>query len=127
VTPGKKIPGLPQHQFKAGVDYLVTPKWKVGGDLVAVSDRYFVGDEANQNDKLPGFWVLNLHTSYQIDKTWQVFGLVNNVFNKKYFLHGTYFEPQGVVNSGFPIALTDQRTEVPGQPLSIYVGLRAKL
>ena len=107
VTPGKRIPVIPQHQFKAGLDYFVTPQWKVGGDLIAVGSTFFVGDEANQNDKLPGYWLLNLHTSYQIDKTWQVFGLVNNVFNKK-ILHGTYLSRRG--QRGLPVALTDQRT-----------------
>ena len=30
VMPGKRIPGIPRHQFKAGADYVVTPQWKVG-------------------------------------------------------------------------------------------------
>jgi iron complex outermembrane receptor protein len=85
-----------------------------------------VGDEANQNDKLPAYWVANLHTSYQVTKNLQVFGLVNNLFDRKYALFGSYFSPEGVANAGLPITLTDQRTEVPGQPLSVYAGLRAK-
>jgi Outer membrane receptor proteins, mostly Fe transport len=56
VVPGNHIPGIPQHQFKAGVDYMLTPEWKIGADLVAVGQRYFVGDDANQRKprKLPG-------------------------------------------------------------------------
>ena len=42
----------------------------------------------------------------------QVFALVNNVFNQKFALFGTYFEPQGTAKAGLPIVLTDQRTEV---------------
>ena len=127
VTPGKRVPMTPQHQFKAGADYMVTPQWTVGGTMVAVGPQVFDGDQANQNPKLPAYAVFNLRTTYQIDRNVQLFGLVNNLFNKKYLLFGTYFEPQGVQNAGLGIALTDQRTEVPGQPLSIYVGLRAKL
>ena len=52
---------------------------------------------------------------------------MNNLFNQHYALFGTYFDPQGVRNAGLPITLTDLRTEVPGQPLSVYVGLRARL
>jgi iron complex outermembrane recepter protein len=127
VTPGKHIPMIPMHQFKAGADYAVTPEWTVGGNLVAVGSQFFDGDQANQNPKLPAYAVVNLRTSYQINKSVQLFGFINNLFNTKYLLHGTFFEPQGVANSGLPIALTDQRTEVPGQPLSIYAGVRVKL
>jgi iron complex outermembrane receptor protein len=127
VTPGKHIPGIPQNQFKVGADYAVTPDWKVGGDVAVVGSQYFVGDDANQNVKLPAYWVANLHTSYQITKSVQVFGLITNLFNRKYALFGTYFEPQGVANVPLGITLTDQRTEVPGQPFSIYAGMRVKL
>ena len=127
VTPGKHIPMVPMHQFKVGADYAVTPIWTVGGNMVAVGSQYFVGDEANQNPQLPAYAVFNLRTTYQVSKNVQVFGFINNLFNKKYGLYGTFFEPQGVANAGLPITLTDQRTEVPGQPFSIYGGLRMKL
>ena len=81
VTPGKQIPDIPPHQFKAGADYLVTP-WKVGADVVAVSSQYFAGDDANQNVKLAGYWVANLHTSYQLTKLGLLHGLVNNLFKQ---------------------------------------------
>jgi iron complex outermembrane receptor protein len=127
VVPGNHIPGIPQHQFKAGAEYLVTPEWKVGADLVAVGSQFFVGDDANQNQKLPAYAVVNLHTSYQLTKNITLFGLVNNLFNNKYALYGTYFSPDGTSKAGLPIELTDQRTEVPGQPFAIYGGIRIKL
>ncbi len=127
VVPGDRIPGIPQQQLKIGADYLVTPDWKVGADVAFVGSQYFVGDDANQNEKLPAYWVANLRTSYQVSKNVEVFGLVNNLFNQHYALFGTYFDPQGVRNAGLPITFTDLRTEVPGQPLSAYIGLRARL
>jgi iron complex outermembrane receptor protein len=105
----------------------VTPEWKVGANRAAVGSTFFVGDDANQNVKLPGYWVVNLHTTYQVSKTLHLFAVVNNLFDRKYALSGTYFEPQGVVNAGLPFTLADQRTLVPGQPLAVYGGLRAKL
>jgi iron complex outermembrane receptor protein len=125
VTPGKRIPGIPQHNFKAGVDVLVTPQWKIGADVIAVGSQYFVGDDANQNDKLPAYWFVNLHSSYQISKNVQVFALVNNVFNKTFATYGTYFDPQSVVNA-IPVVLTDHRTITPAQPLAVYGGIRIK-
>jgi iron complex outermembrane receptor protein len=126
VTPGKFIPGIPQHQFKAGAEYAVTSQWKIGADVIVVGSQYFVGDQANQNEKLPAYWVTNIHTSYDLSKNVRIFGLVNNLFNRTYYPYGTYFDPQSVQNA-LPTALTDQRTLTPGQPFSAYVGLRILL
>jgi iron complex outermembrane receptor protein len=125
VTPGKRIPGIPQHQFKVGADYFVTPAWKIGADLIAVGSQYYVGDDANQNARLPAYWVVNLHSSYEIAKQVQVYGLVTNLFNQKYATFGTFFDPQSVVNA-IPTLLTDARTITPAQPLAFYAGLRIK-
>ncbi len=127
VMSGNRIPGLPQHQFKAGADFLLTPEWKLGGDLVAVGSQYFVGDDANQNQKLSGYVVANIHTSYQVTPEITLFAVANNVFNSKYALFGTYFEPQGTAKAGLPFALTDQRTLVPGAPFAIYGGIKIRL
>jgi iron complex outermembrane recepter protein len=48
VNPGATLPGVPLHRFKAGADYSVTPKWKVGGDFVYATGPYLAGDWANQ-------------------------------------------------------------------------------
>jgi len=124
VTPGKRIPGIPQHQFKAGVDYFVTPQWKVGANLVAIGSQFFVGDDANQNPQLPAYWYVNLNTSYQVSKAVQIFGLVTNLFDNKFATYGTFFDPAGVE---LITTLTDPRTITPAQPLAIYGGIRVKL
>ncbi len=126
VTPGKQIPGIPRHQIKGGLDYAVTPAWKLGGDVIWVGSQWYVGDDANQNVKIADYWVANLHTSYQMTKELQIYGLVNNLFNRKFATFGTYFDPQSVVNA-LANPPTDHRTITPAQPLSVYVGLRAKL
>jgi iron complex outermembrane recepter protein len=124
VVPGNRIPGLPLNQGKLGVYYSPTPRWTIGADMAIVGSRYFVGDDANQNPKLPGYWFVNLHASYQLTKEVQIFGLINNVFNQRYALFGTFFDPSNVANVGLPVTLTDQRTEVFGAPLSVYGGIR---
>jgi iron complex outermembrane receptor protein len=127
VTSGNRIPGIPQHQFKVGADYLVTPQWKIGADIVAVGRRYYVGDDANQNQMLPSYAVVNLRTSYEVTKNVTLFAVVNNLFDTKYALFGTYFESSGTAKAGLPITFTDQRTEVPGAPLAVFGGIRVKL
>jgi iron complex outermembrane receptor protein len=126
VTPGKQIPGIPRHQVKGGVDYFVTPALKLGTDVIWVGSQWYVGDDANQNVKLADYWVANLHGSYQLTKELQVYGVINNLFNRKFATFGTYFDAGSIANV-LPNPPTDPRTITPAQPLSIYVGMRAKL
>jgi iron complex outermembrane recepter protein len=122
VTPGNHIPSIPQHRFKAGAEYAVFDNWKVGANLVAVSGQYLRGDESNLNPMLPGYWVVNLHTTYKINKQAEIFGLVQNLFNQRYYTFGTFFDPAQVPFLG----LTDPRTLSPGAPLAAYAGLRVR-
>lgn len=122
VTPGNVIPLIPPHRFKAGAEYSVTDKWKVGGDLIAVSSQYYRGDENNLNPQLPAYWVVNLRSSYQVNKHVELFGLVQNVFNQRYYTFGTFFERDEVPF----LNLNDPRTVVPGMPLAAYGGVRAR-
>lgn len=118
VTPGDTIPGIPAQTLKFGLDYMVTPKWKVGGDVIAVSSQYYVGDDANQAPMLPGYWVANIHTSYQVTDNIQVFGYINNLFNAKYATYGTFFDTEY-------LGLNNPQMQSPGQPFSAYAGLKA--
>jgi len=124
VVPGDRIPGIPLNQGKLGLYYMPTPEWTVGADMAVVGRQYLVGDDGNQNTKLPGYWLVNLHASYQVTNNVQLFGLINNLFNKRYALFGTYFDPTSVANVQLPIVLTDHRTEVLGPPLAVYGGIR---
>jgi iron complex outermembrane receptor protein len=125
VVPGKHIPAIPQHQFKAGLEYAMTPEWKMGADVIAVGSQYYFGDDANRNEKLPAYWVANLRMSYQLTKELQLFALANNLFNQKYASYGRYFDTQATVNA-ISLALSDSRMQTPGQPLAVYAGLRLK-
>jgi iron complex outermembrane recepter protein len=122
VTPGDHIPAVPRDRFKAGADYSVTDAWKIGADLNVVGSQYLMGDQSNQNPQVPTYWTVNLNTSYQLDKNVEVFGLVRNLFNRHYYASGTFFQ-----TDSFPyLNLTDPRTFVPGMPLALYAGLRAR-
>ena len=126
VRPGNKIPANPAQQFKFGAEFAVTPEWKVGADIAVVGSQYFVGDDSNLNAKVPAYWVTNLRTSYQINKEVQVFAIVTNLFNQKYYTYGSYFELGGVAKA-IAFAFTDPRTVTPAQPLGIYGGVKVRL
>ena len=124
VIPGKRIPGIPLHQGRLGLEFKPTPAWTLGGDIAAVGSRFFIGDDANQNPQVPGYWLANLHAAYQLTPNIQLFGLINNLFDKRYALFGTFFNPQSVANVSLPVVLTDRRSEVLGSPMSLYGGIR---
>ncbi|MFL6797258.1 MAG: TonB-dependent receptor [Xanthobacteraceae bacterium] len=122
VTPGNVIPLIPLHRVKAGVEYLAAERWKLGGDLIAVGGQYLRGDESNINAKLPAYWLVNLHASYELSTYTQVFALVQNLFNRRYYTFGTFFDTTQVPF----LHLTDPRTLGPGAPLAFYAGLRSR-
>lgn len=96
VLPGNQIPTIPQHRVKARVDYSVTDAFKIGADMLFVGSQYFVGDDSNQAQKLPSYAVFNLHGSYQINKTFQVYARTDNVFDLRYSTYGTFFDTGAV-------------------------------
>jgi iron complex outermembrane receptor protein len=123
VVPGDHIPAIPNYRFKAGVECKVTDAWKLGADVNAVGSQYLVGDQSNLNPKVPAYWVVNLHSSYQVTKNVETFALVRNLFNQRYYLQGTFFQ-----TDSFPyLNLTDPRTFIPGMPLAVYAGVRVTL
>jgi outer membrane receptor protein involved in Fe transport len=126
IVPGDRIPAIPRNRIKAGIDYAVTEAFKVGGDALYVSSQYFVGDESNQAPRLPSYAVFNLHASYQIDKTFQIYARADNIFDNRYATYGTFFDTAAVpnfANGGAPF--TDPRSVSPARPRAFYAGLRA--
>ena len=104
----------------------VTDAFKVGGDALFVSSQYFVGDESNQAPRLPSYTVFNVHASYQINKTFQIYGRVDNVFDNRYATYGTFFDTDALpnfANGGAPF--TDPRSVSPARPRAFYAGLKA--
>ena len=125
VTPGDHIPGIPRHLVKFGGDYVFSPQFKLGADVLIAGAQYFVGDFANQNPKLPLYWVANLHASYQLDEHVQFFGLINNIFNNRNATYGTFFDTDTDAQSATPIVFTtNPRTVTPLQPISFYGGVK---
>jgi iron complex outermembrane recepter protein len=129
VLPGNHIPGLPSQRFKAGAEYTITDAWTLGADFNLIGSQYLIHDDSNQNPKVPAYWVVNLHTSYQLTKEVELFGLVQNLFNQHYYAVGTFFNTAGFnTTGGGPnfLVLNDPRTFVPGMPFAAYAGIKAK-
>ena len=118
---------MPKHKFKAGFDYWITGKWKLGADLIAASSQVFYGDEANLNPRLGGYAQINLHSSYDITEHVQIYGLINNLFDARFGTFGNYFDTQAASKASLDtIKFTDPRTIVPSQPFAVYAGLKVR-
>ena len=125
ILPGNRIPAIPRNRIKAGIDYSVTDAFRVGGDALFVGSQYFVGDESNQAQRLSSYAVFNLHASYQIDKTFQIYARADNIFDNRYATYGRFFDTGAVpnfANGGAPF--TDPRSVSPARPRAFYAGLR---
>jgi iron complex outermembrane receptor protein len=110
-----------------GFDYNLTDAWSVGADVVLASSQYFFGDESNQNPQLPGYGVVNMRMSYELQKGVVVYGLINNVFDHKYATYGTFFDTNVTNISGQQATgLTNPAMITPAQPLSVYGGFKVR-
>jgi len=131
VAPGDHIPAIPAHRLKLGAEYQVTDAWTCGTDVNITGSQYLIHDDANQNPKVPAYAVVNWHSSYKLTDNVEAFVLVTNLFNQRYYSAGTFFNNAGFNSNTFGgtnfLVLSDPRTFVPGMPLAVYAGVRAKL
>ncbi|HXZ17714.1 MAG TPA: TonB-dependent receptor, partial [Roseiarcus sp.] len=122
ISNGTPIAGIPRNTLKVGFDYNVTPNWKVGADVVAASGQVIIGNENGALPQIPGYAVFGVHTSYQIGKQLQVYGMIQNLFDERYYTAGALFNTGALPNSA-PF-LTDPRSLGPGKPFAAYAGLK---
>lgn len=128
VAPGDRLGGVPADRFKAGVEFTPVPGLTLGADVLAVGSQFRVGDDANQDARLPAYWVANLRASYRVGTHLELYGRVENLFDREYATYGTYFQTDALENldpSPLP-ANPDPRTITPSAPRSFLIGLRAR-
>ncbi len=140
VSPGNKMPGIPKHQLKLNGDYRLTDQWTLGGTVLVFSDQYATGNENNQHQagtfngedfqgsgKVPGYAVLNLTTRYKVTSNWELFGKVNNVFDKDYSTAGI-LAANALDSAGNFQTNSDNWTHEtyysPGAPRAFWVGVK---
>lgn len=122
VRKGNRIPGIPEHNLKLGLDYEILADLRLGGDLMFNSDQHLRGDEANLLDAIDGYAIVNLHGEYRLSKHVSVFGRIENVFDTEYEAFGLLGDPAEVLSD-----LSDPRFLGPGVPIGGWVGVRLAL
>jgi outer membrane receptor protein involved in Fe transport len=124
IQPGDRLPGIPANLFKLGLDYKLAEAWTVGGSGIYASGQFLFGDEANLTPQTPPYFVLDLHTSYQVTKNLQLFALLENAFDVTYYTFGTFSPTSSIPIAQAPGA-TNPRSYSPAAPIAVTVGLRA--
>lgn len=124
VERGDNMPSIPKHNVKLGFDYAFTPSFSIGVNSSYHSKQYYRGDEANNNDQLSGYSVVNLHSRYVINKHAELFAKVDNIFNKEYETFGLYGEPDEAPGLG---ALSNPRFAGVGAPRAGWIGIKLSM
>jgi outer membrane receptor protein involved in Fe transport len=125
VHPGDALPGVPRTTLKLGVDADINRPWHIGGDGVLQSGQYLFGDEANLTPRLPAYFVLNLHTSYDVTPHFQIFANAQNVMDRRYFTYGTFSPTSSVFLAQAPSA-TNPRSYSVAAPLGFFGGIKLR-
>ena len=144
VHPGDRIPLIPRNTGRIIIDYDVTPRWNIGGQMIASSGSFLHGNENNDNHagdtngqgsiifgdgRLPGYAVFNLQTTFHVTKSFALFGRVTNVFDRDYatagFLTTSSFNADGSFISD-PEDWTHENAVSPAAPRTIWGGIRVR-
>lgn len=139
VQSGNRLPGIPLHSLKLGADYRLDDRWLLTAEAVAFSRQYVRSNENNAHQaggnffgsgEIAGYGVLNLGARVKLDRGWEVFGKVNNVFDRHYASAGALGENPFDANGAFQTNSSDWTHETftaPGAPRAVYFGLRLKI
>ena len=119
VVPGDQIPLIPHNRAKLSLDWDVDSSTHVGADLLMTGPMRFYGDASNQQPLLPGYATVALRASHKVMKNVEVYARAENLFNQRYYTYGAYFQTNSLYN-----AFTNPEMMSPGQPLSVYGGVR---
>ncbi|HEY5102538.1 MAG TPA: TonB-dependent receptor [Steroidobacteraceae bacterium] len=142
VRPGDRIPLIPRHTGRLVLDYELNPRLDVGGNLVVASGSYLHGDENNANQaggtntagafisgngRIPGYYVVNLQSTFKVTKRFDIFARLLNVFDKRYatagFLTSNSFNANGTFRPN-PNDWTNEDAVSPAPPLAVWAGVR---
>jgi len=124
VSKGDRLPSTPEHNLKIGTDYAFTNKFSLGATASYHSSQYLRGDEANVDDKLSGYSVVNLHSRYKLTKNVEFFAKVDNLFDKEYSSFGLYGEPNEAPGLG---GLNNDRFVGAGAPRAGWIGIKVSI
>jgi iron complex outermembrane recepter protein len=120
VEKGDRIPGIPEHTLKLGTSVAITPRMRLGGEIIYNSGRFLRGDEANLLDETNDFAVVNLRGEFNLSDRVSLFAKVENLFDTEYETFGLLGEADEILGPDFD----DPRFLGPGPARGAWVGIR---
>ena len=123
VSRGARIPGIPEHIFKASLGVDLWKKLFLAINGTYSGNRPFRGDEANLTPNLSGYWLFNATAEYKVTENFTVFGKLDNIFDVHYNSFGLYGNPSEVLGDEF----NDGRFVSPGAPRAGWIGVRLSI
>ena len=124
VSKGDRLPSTPEHNVKIGTDYAFTDKFSLGATAAYYSSQYLRGDEANDDKKISGYGVVNLHSRYRLNNNVEFFAKVDNLFDNEYESFGLYGEPDEAPGLDM---LNDERFVGVGAPRAGWIGIKVSM
>lgn len=129
VRSGDRLPGLPEHSLKLGLNWHANDWLNLGGDMQAFSGQYARGNENNQDPagRIPGYALFNLNAQADLGKGWQAFAKVSNVFDRHYATAAALAVNSFDANGKFltnPDDWSDETFISPGAPRAGWIGIR---
>ena len=128
VRPGNALPGIPRHNLKFRFDYDMTERFSIGSNVLYSGNSYARGDENNLDTrgKVPGYTVVNLDSRYKVAKDVEIFGRVNNLFDREYANFGITGRNvfAGPARTFDPANGVSEQFRGYGAPRGIWIGLR---
>jgi iron complex outermembrane recepter protein len=137
VSPGNRIPLIPENTGRVILDYDLTSRLDVGGNVLFASGSYLHGNENNANVPsvpnssgwIASYTLVNLQATYRLVDHVELFARIANLLDRRYatggFLTSSSFEANGSL-----IASPDNWPNVnavsPGAPFGIWAGVRAR-
>jgi iron complex outermembrane receptor protein len=125
VRPGNRIPLNPAQQGGRAAMSRCCPGCRWAASWCSPAASISMGTTPTRTPKLPSYAVVNMRVSCDISEQWQVFGLVDNLFDNHAATYGTYFEPDDTTGLVTP-ALSDPRSVTLQQPISFQAGVKMK-
>jgi outer membrane receptor protein involved in Fe transport len=147
ISPGDRIPLIPQHTVKAYADIQAASRLSVDLNLITASSALARGNENNghQPDGVfylgpgssPAYAVVNAGARYTLTRQLQLVAQISNVFDRHYYsaaqlgptgltATGAYIaRPLPAINGAFPVV--HSTFYAPGAPTTFWLGARFTL